>query len=190
MIPRWLPNALTLTRIGLVPVWLAMALAERGHALYGGAPVRRWPIAVLLIVLGATDVIDGWMARRFKLATNFGATLDAVADKLASFVGVTFLTFLAAPAFTPLPVWLWVALIVRDALLGTGWVCVWLKHREVHVKHEWHGRSSSLLLFIVVVAASLRAPAWAVAFGSAAVLVLVVPGTWAYMREGWRQLTA
>src|SRR5690349_9487227 len=115
MVPRWLPNALSLMRIGLVPVWLALALTERAHAL-DGAPVRRIPVAVLLIIIGATDMIDGWMARRFNLATNLGATLDAVADKLASFVGVTFLTFFAAPAFTPLPVWLWIALFGRDAL--------------------------------------------------------------------------
>ena len=189
MVPRWLPNALSLARIGLVPVWLALAVTQRAHAL-DGTPVRRFAVVALLIVLGATDMIDGWLARRFKLATNLGATLDAVADKLASFAGVTFLTFFAAPAFTPLPVWLWALLLARDALLGTGWVCVWLKHREVHVKHEWHGRSATMLLFITVVAAAMAAPAWAVTFGSAAVLLLAVPGTWAYMREGWRQLTA
>lgn len=189
MVPRWLPNALTLARIGLVPVWLALAVTERAHALEG-LTVRRLPVGLILIVLGLTDMLDGWLARRFKLATNLGATLDAVADKLASFVGVTFLTFFAAPAFTPLPVWLWISLFARDALLGTGWVCVWLKHRQVHVKHEWHGRSATLLLFVVVVAASFGAPLWAVTLGSAVVLALVVPGTWAYMREGWRQLTA
>ncbi|MBL8951303.1 MAG: hypothetical protein JNK82_11030, partial [Myxococcaceae bacterium] len=103
---------------------------------------------------------------------------------------VTFLTFLAAPAFTPLPLWLWVALVLRDALLGTGWVCVWLKHRAVHVKHEWHGRAATLLLFATVVAASARAPFALIVLGSAGVLALVVPGTWAYLKEGWRQLTA
>ncbi len=187
--PRWLPNALTLARIGLVPVWLALALSMRGRALDGGE-VHRLPMVLLLLAIGATDVVDGLLARRFKLETNLGATLDAVADKLASFVAVTFLTFMATPAFTPLPVWLWVALLARDALLGTGWLCVWLKHREVHVKHEWHGRSATLLLFAIVVAAAAGAPRGLVSLGCAVVLALVVPGTWAYMREGWRQLTA
>jgi cardiolipin synthase len=189
VIPRWLPNALTLARIGLVPVWLGLAFAMRNRVLEGGT-AKQWPMVVLLLVIGATDVVDGVLARRFGLSTNLGATLDAVADKLASFVAVTFLTFLAVPAFTPLPLWLWLALFVRDALLGTGWICVWLKHREVHVKHEWHGRAATLLMFCLVVAATAGAPYRFVAFGSGVVLVLVVPGTWAYMREGWRQLTA
>src|SRR5688572_23818685 len=101
--PRWLPNALTIARIGLVPVWLAMALSMRSRAL-DGIEVNRLPMVLLLLVIGATDIVDGILARRFKLATNLGATLDAVADKLASFVAVTFLTFMAVPAFTPLPV--------------------------------------------------------------------------------------
>lgn len=188
MIPRWLPNALSLARIGLVPVWLGLAFAERAHVLEG-ARHNRWPIVILLIVLGATDVVDGQLARRFCLESNFGATLDAVADKLATFVGVTFLAFFAWPAFTALPVWLWAVLLARDALLGTGWICVWLKHRAVHVKHEWHGRIGSLLLFAMVVAASAGAPVWVITLGAVIELALIIPGTWAYMREGWRQLT-
>ncbi|MBK7860849.1 MAG: CDP-alcohol phosphatidyltransferase family protein [Archangiaceae bacterium] len=189
MIPRWLPNAISLVRIGLVPVWLALAFTARARSL-DGESVNRLPIVVLLIVLGATDVADGMLARRFALATNFGAMLDAVADKLATFVGTTFLTFFVSPAFAPLPVWLWAALLARDALLGTGWVCVWLRRREVHVKHEWHGKAASVLLFALVVAASAAAPGWLIFGGAVVVLALVVPGTWAYMREGWRQLTA
>jgi cardiolipin synthase len=189
MIPRWLPNAITLARIGLVPVWLALAFDARARSLDGQA-VDNFPVVLLLIVLGATDVIDGQLARRYALATNLGATLDAVADKLATFIGTTFLAFFPSPAFTALPLWLWAALLLRDALLGTGYVCVWLRHREVHVKHEWHGRAASLLLFAVVVAATARAPAGFVVGGSVLVLLLAVPGTWAYMREGWRQLTA
>jgi cardiolipin synthase len=189
MIPRWLPNALTVSRIALVPVWLALAFTTRSRALEGEG-FDRLPVVVLLIVLGATDVVDGMLARRFSLATNLGATLDAVADKLATFLGTTFLTFFAAPAFAALPVWLWLALVLRDALLGTGWICVWVRHRAVQVKHEWHGRLAALLLFALVVAATAAAPAWVVSIGSFAVLLLVVPGTWAYLREGWRQLHA
>ena len=58
------------------------------------------------------------------------------------------------------------------------------------MKHEWHGRAATLLLFATVVGAAAGAAPLAVNLGSAVVLALVVPGTWAYLREGWRQLTA
>src|SRR5688572_8423479 len=106
MVPAWLPNALSSLRIALVPAWLALAVIERARAL-DGEEVRRLPVVLLLLVLGATDMIDGQLARRFHLESNLGATLDATADKLATFVGTTFLAFFAAPAFTAVPWWLW-----------------------------------------------------------------------------------
>jgi cardiolipin synthase len=184
-----LPNLLSLLRIALLPAWLALAFFERGRALQD-LPVHRLPVLALMVVIGATDVLDGFIARRFHLTSNLGATLDAVADKLATFLAVTFLAFFGAPAFTPLPVWLWVALVARDVLLGAGWITVWLKHRTVHVEHRWHGRAATLLLFLVVLAAFAGAPALPVTLGAAAVVALVVPGTWDYLREGWHQLRA
>jgi cardiolipin synthase len=181
------PNALTVLRIVLLPAWLALAFHQRGRALEG-LEVHRLPVLALMLVIGATDVLDGFIARRFHLTSNLGATLDAVADKLATFIAATFLAFFAAPAFTALPVWLWLALVLRDALLGVGWITVWLKHRAVHVNHRWHGRAATLLLFVVVLAAFAGVPAVWVNLGSAVVLALVVPGTWDYMREGWHQL--
>ncbi len=179
MIPRWLPNALSAMRIALVPVWLALALVE---------PPRPALLLALLAIIGGTDMLDGFLARRFHLTTNLGATLDAVADKLASVVAVTFLVFTTRPAFTPLPLWLWLVLMTRDALLLIGFVTVWLKHGHVETEHRWHGRLATLILFATVVAAIAGAPAEVVTGGALAVCALVMPGTAAYLREGWRQL--
>ena len=188
-IPAWLPNALTLMRIALVPAWVALAISERGHAL-NGQPVHRFAVFLLILIIGSTDAVDGFLARRYHLESNLGAMLDAVADKLAGFAAVTFLAFFAEPAFTPLPVWLWAALIGRDVLLGIGWLVVYREHHGVQVDHQWHGRLATLLLFGVVLAACLGAPALAVDIGGIVVLALVVPGTVVYLREGWRQLKA
>src|SRR5947209_2285623 len=121
MVPRWLPNALSALRIALLPVWLAFAAVERTRALEGH-PVRRGALLLFALLLGTTDIIDGLLARKFGLTSNLGAWLDAVADKLAQFSAVTFLTFYASPAYTQLPLWLWLTLLVRDLALGTGWL--------------------------------------------------------------------
>jgi phosphatidylglycerophosphate synthase len=71
--PAWVPNALSFLRVALVPVWVALALAARRAALSGGDPSPAGPILVLLAI-GATDVIDGFIARRLGLASNLGAT--------------------------------------------------------------------------------------------------------------------
>lgn len=187
--PAWVPNAISALRVLLVPVWLVLAFGARAAAL-AGSPVDRAPLLVVFIALGVSDLVDGFIARRFRLESNFGATLDAVADKLAQVATVTFLVFLGAPGFTPLPLWLWAALVARDGALAIGFVLVYRKHRVVHVEHRWHGKASSLLLFGVITLGMAAAPEVAVVVGSLLSLVLVVPGSVAYVREGLRQLAA
>jgi cardiolipin synthase len=173
---RRLPNFLSLTRIGLVPVWLALAFHQRQGA-----------VLLLLAVIGASDALDGLIARRFGLTSRLGAVLDAVADKLATFVAVGFLALVASPVFTPMPLWLFAALVLRDLLLGFGYLWVLHGHREAPVEHRWHGRAATLVLFFTVAAACAHAPELLVDVMSLAVLALVVPGTWDYLRAGAQQ---
>jgi cardiolipin synthase (CMP-forming) len=186
-VPRWLPNALSALRIVLVPVWLLLAFAARRGSLAGEQFSPLGPLLVL-IAIGGSDVIDGIVARRFGLATNLGATLDAVADKIAQIACVTFLALAGAPAFTPLPLWLMVALGLRDFLLLMGWWVVRRKHGAVQAEHRWHGKAASALLFLLVIGALAALPPALVGIASAAVLLLVVPSTVAYLLAGWRQL--
>lgn len=180
---RWLPNLLSLTRIVLVPAWLALAVRQRELAL-DGEPVHHLGLLLLLLVIGATDALDGLIARRFQLTSKLGAVLDAVADKLATFVAVGFLALFGAPAFTPLPLWLFAALVLRDLLLGAGYLWILYGHREAPVEHRWHGRLATLVLFFTVAAACARVPQLLVDAMSVAVLALIVPGTFDYLRSG------
>lgn len=184
--PAWVPNAISMVRIALVPIWLWLAFSLRAEALTGSEIDRSWIIGVF-VALGLSDIVDGFIARRFKLTSNLGATLDAVADKLAQVATVTFLVWLGAPAFSPLPLWLWITLVVRDGVLGVGFLLIFRRHRSVQVEHRWHGKASSLVLFALIIVATAGAPAWVIDLGSALAVGLILPGTVAYVREGWRQ---
>lgn len=73
------PNIVTLVRLCLIPVfvWLLFGRDNRGGS------------ALLLAALGATDWVDGWIARRFDQGSTIGKILDPVADRLLLGVGVT-----------------------------------------------------------------------------------------------------
>lgn len=187
--PVWVPNAISMLRVLLVPVWLVLAVQARAVAL-SGAPVDRTALLGVLLALGFSDLLDGAIARSFKLTSNFGATLDAVADKLAQVATVTFLVVSGEPGFTPLPWWLWVTLVLRDGALLIGFWLVYRKHRVVHVEHRWHGKASSLVLFVVIVGGTAAWPVNVVQGGALISLLLIVPGSIAYVREGLRQLRA
>lgn len=69
-----LPNLLTLLRIALIPVLVAVYYLPWKHASLAAGSI--------FLVAAITDWVDGWLARRYDLHTAFGAFLDPVADKL------------------------------------------------------------------------------------------------------------
>jgi CDP-diacylglycerol--glycerol-3-phosphate 3-phosphatidyltransferase len=69
-----LPNALTLARLVLIPVYVALILAADGG--------RSWPAAIVFGVAGVTDQVDGFLARRWKVESGFGKIADPLADRL------------------------------------------------------------------------------------------------------------
>jgi CDP-diacylglycerol---glycerol-3-phosphate 3-phosphatidyltransferase len=71
---RWIPNALTTARLVMIPVFVALLLAsDGGHS---------WAAAIVFGVAGITDQIDGWLARRWQVESDFGKIADPLADRL------------------------------------------------------------------------------------------------------------
>ena len=79
-----LPNILTLSRIFLVPLLVAVLLSRDAVALDAGWVVLTREVAALVIFLSAalTDLLDGYIARKTRQVTTFGKLLDPIADKL------------------------------------------------------------------------------------------------------------
>ena len=80
-----LPNKLTLLRILLVPVFMVLA----GMGQYGTSGYRPgWYLAagVVFALASFTDFLDGYLARRWKMVTDFGKFADPLADKLLTTV--------------------------------------------------------------------------------------------------------
>jgi CDP-diacylglycerol--glycerol-3-phosphate 3-phosphatidyltransferase len=104
---RHLPNALTIGRILLIPVFVALiTTCDEG---------RSWPAAIVFGVAGITDQVDGYLARRWHVESPFGTIADPLADRLMIDAAVILLIHADR-----LP---WVALLIplRDvvALAGT-----------------------------------------------------------------------
>lgn len=77
------PNRLTLTRILLAPAFMVFFLVEAVWA--------RLIALIIFIIAAATDLIDGWIARKYNIVTGFGKFMDPLADKiLASIALISF----------------------------------------------------------------------------------------------------
>jgi cardiolipin synthase len=101
-----LANQLTILRIVLIPAFVLLVVYGR----LGGA-------LVVFIVAGATDALDGLIARRAGQRTSLGAWLDPMADKLLLVTTFIVLTLPAIPLVNHLPIWLTVAVITRDIVI-------------------------------------------------------------------------
>ena len=106
----WLPNVLTIGRILAIPPLVILLLSGR----YG------WAL-VVAVIAGLSDLIDGWLARRFDWQSRFGSLADPAADKLlmlASYLTLAWLGYL--------PWWLFVLVVGRDLVIVIGG---WVYHR-------------------------------------------------------------
>ncbi len=69
-----LPNALTVVRLALIPLFVALVVpADDGHS---------WAAAIVFGIAGASDQLDGWLARRWRVESQFGKVADPLADRL------------------------------------------------------------------------------------------------------------
>ncbi len=71
-----LPNKLTILRVIMVPFFVLFMLTDIGGA------ANKWISLVLFVVASLTDLLDGKIARKYNLVTNFGKFMDPLADKL------------------------------------------------------------------------------------------------------------
>jgi CDP-diacylglycerol--glycerol-3-phosphate 3-phosphatidyltransferase len=105
-----IPNALTVFRLLLIPVFVALLLgSDGGHS---------WPAAIVFGVAGVTDQVDGFLARRWRVESSFGKIADPLADRLMIDAAVILLWHADR-----LP-WIALAIPVRDVALIAGYKLV------------------------------------------------------------------
>jgi cardiolipin synthase len=97
------PNGITVVRLACIPLFLWL--------LFGAG--RQSAAAVLLGVLGATDWVDGFVARRYHQVSTVGKVLDPVADRVLVVTAVIAITVHGA-----VPVWFGVATLAREAVVS------------------------------------------------------------------------
>lgn len=132
---RWIPNALTIARFALVPVFVVLMVdAEDGHS---------WAAGILFGIAAVTDQVDGWLARRWHVESEFGKYADPLADRLMIDAAVLLL-YLA----DRLP---WAALVIvfgRDILLVVG--ARFLQPRGYEFSVNFLGKTATWILYLAV----------------------------------------
>jgi CDP-diacylglycerol--glycerol-3-phosphate 3-phosphatidyltransferase len=162
-----LPNALTVVRLALIPVFVALLLAADGE--------RSVAAALVFAFAGITDQVDGWLARRWQVESEFGRFVDPLADRLMIDAAVVLLWLEGRLPWPALAV-----ILARDGLLLAGTPAAVRRGYEFSV--SFLGKLATWMLYAALVAVLLTAegtdwPLWlfwagvAVALAAAALYV-------------------
>jgi len=172
-----LPNLITIARILLVPV-IVWAIGSREMLI----------AFILFLAAGVSDAVDGFLAKRFGMATDFGAYLDPLADK-ALIVSI----YVALGIVEELPRWLVILVVSRDIMIVAAVMLSWLVDRPVAVKPLTVSKANTAaqIVLAMLVLASLGLGLkldWLIAATIAAVTVLTLASVAAYVREWVRHM--
>jgi len=129
------PNVFTLVRLCCLPLFLYLLFGRDNRA---GA-------AWLLGGLGATDWVDGWLARRFNQVSEFGKMFDPIADRLLFIVSITGILIDGAG-----PRWFLVLVIAREVLFGGTVAIATLLFHMQRFDVSWWGKLATFLLMFAV----------------------------------------
>lgn len=102
-----LPNKLTILRMIMVPFFVAFLLLSDSYEYF------KWIALVIFAVASLTDMLDGKIARKYNLVTNFGKFMDPLADKLlvcSALIGLT--------AMGMIPAWMTIVIIAREFIIS------------------------------------------------------------------------
>lgn len=139
-------NILTVTRLALVPVFLLTLFAAEGST--------GWLLAATFVfaVASVTDHVDGWLARKFGLVTDFGKVIDPIADKALTGAALIGLSIIGE-----LPWWVTVTIAVRE--VGVTLLRFWVIRYGV-IAASFGGKAKTLTQIIAIGMFLLPLPAW------------------------------
>ncbi len=131
-----IPNILSIVRLLLIPVFLVV---------YFLCPDQIWWAALILLVSGITDVVDGVIARKFNMVTQLGKVLDPLADKLTQ-AAVSVALCIKHPALIIFTV----IFFIKELLMLAGG-CVLVKSGKKIRSSKWFGKLATVVLYAIMI---------------------------------------
>ena len=135
------PNRLTILRVALIPIVVLL--------MYIDHPVTQGLALAVFVIAAFTDFLDGYLARRNKIETNFGKFLDPVADKL-----LVLSTMIGLCGLGRFPAWACIVILFREISVD-GLRMVAVEQRRV-IAAGWLGKIKTVLQLATIVVYFLR----------------------------------
>ena len=129
-----IPNVLSFFRLLLIPIITWLYIKKKNYYM----------TVIVLGLSGLTDVIDGIIARKFNMISDFGKAFDPIADKLTQIIVLFCLVFRFDFMIVPL-----ILLIIKEVFAGITGLLTIKKTHQVHGA-VWHGKTTTVCLYILM----------------------------------------
>ena len=130
---KHVPNILTIIRFILIPFIVYYITKEQYILSF-----------IFLTISGLTDILDGFIARKFNFITNFGKLVDPLADKLTQIAILATLVIIKI-----IPAWILFIVVLKEAIMIAG--ASFLYGKELVVSSKWFGKLATVLFYIAIV---------------------------------------
>ncbi len=139
-----LPNKLTLMRVVLIPVFLLVLFLMQ-------EPYNRYIATAIFVVASVTDFLDGYIARKYHMVSNFGKFMDPLADKL-----LVMAALVSMVAMEDLPAWVVIVILAREFAI-TGFRTLAMEANIV-MAASWWGKIKTTTQMIMIILVLLQLP--------------------------------
>lgn len=130
---KHIPNILTIFRFLFIPIILYYIFTKNYVYAF-----------IFFTISGITDVLDGFIARKFDLVSNFGKLMDPLADKLTQISVLTSLVMIKI-----IPIWILVIVVLKELIMVIG--ASFLYGKNVVVYSKWYGKLATVLFYLAIV---------------------------------------
>lgn len=130
---KYVPNILTIIRFLLIPIIITLI----SNGKYVDA-------IIVFSISGITDILDGTIARKFNLISDFGKLIDPLADKSTQLSMLLMLTLKRI-----IPLWIVVIVFIKEFCMICG--ASFLYGKELIVSSKWYGKVSTTLFYLAIV---------------------------------------
>ena len=136
-IAKQIPNILTIFRFILIPFIVLNLVYDSYIAAF-----------IIFTISGLTDILDGFIARKFNFITNFGKLIDPLADKCTQIITLGTLAIKDI-----IPMWIIIIVVLKEFIMVAG--ASFLYGKELVVSSRWYGKLATVLFYIAIVCSLL-----------------------------------
>ena len=144
-----LPTKITFIRIILTPIIIFLILIHHEKIQEFGlkSSQTHWILTLFSIAI-ISDIVDGYLSRKFNLITRLGSFLDPIADKILIISTTLVLTYVDCG--NPLPIYYTTLIVARESIQISGAISIGIISGDITIKHHWTGKIATFLQILMV----------------------------------------